>query len=113
MKWWTETAWPWLKKNWQWLLFPVGILLFFAGRFSKPAEVITVAPTREADERARVEAARRQAELTAERDRLQARLDEVRKENENKLRELTYAQAREVDRLQNDPEALNAFLRSL
>jgi uncharacterized membrane protein len=108
-----KKCWEWLKANWKWVLFPVGILLFLAGRLTKPAEVVVVNPDGEATKREREEAARVNAELTVERDALRKRLEEVRRENQEKLVQLTEQQRTHAARLEGDPEALNAWLRSL
>lgn len=36
---WYASAWEWLKKNWKWLLLPIGLLLWFIGRSSGKREV--------------------------------------------------------------------------
>jgi hypothetical protein len=108
-----KKVWAWLKANWQWLLFPIGILLFVAGRFSKPTEVVTIDPDEEAEKREREEAARRESELTAERDALRTRLDKIHRENQEKLATLSEHQREHAARLEDDPEALNVWLRSL
>lgn len=122
-EWWTTKAWPWIKDHWQWILFPIGILLFIL-RLLPRTGVVTIDPTAEADKRAREEKAKRDADAAAEKARrdaglaeeqarLAARLAAVRQENQSKLQKLTEAQMGEAARLEDDPEALNAFLRSL
>lgn len=121
-EWWTNKAWPWIKDHWQWILFPIGILMLLA-KFL-PRQVVTIDPTAKADERAEAEKAKREAdaaaerakreaELAAEQARLAARLAEVRREHQAKLQKLTDAQMTQAAHLEEDPEALNAFLRSL
>lgn len=107
-----KKAWAWTKANWQWLLFPIGIVLFIAGRFSKPAEVVTVDPTAKADDRAKEEESIREHELATEREALKTRLAEVHKENQAKLRTLTETQLQHAALLESDPEALNTWLRA-
>lgn len=111
--WWRSTAFPWLKENWKWLLFPIGILLFVLGKLSSGRGVVTVDPTAEADARAREERERRDREIAAERDRLETRLAEVHAEHQAKLQQLSQDQRERAAELQQDPEALNAWLRSL
>lgn len=121
-EWWTTKAWPWVKDHWQWILFPVGLLLLVL-RFI-PRGVVTVDPTAKADERATAEKARRDAEaaeekarrdaaLQEERAALQARLETVRAEHRSKLGTLTSDQQQAAAALEEDPEALNEFLRGL
>lgn len=109
-----KKAWTWLKENWKWLLFPVGITIFILGRISSSrGDGGLVDPTAGADARAREERERRESELEAERARLEARLAAVHQEHQEKLQTLTEQQQERVAELQQDPEALNAWLRSL
>lgn len=108
-----KKIWAWLKANWKWLLFPVGIALFIIGRFSRSPELVTIDPTKKADDRAKVERERREAELAAEQARLRERLDAVHRENADKLKTLTEEQMGQAAELEQDPEKLNEWLRSL
>lgn len=108
-----KKIWAWLKANWKWLLFPVGIALFIIGRLSSGSRTTTIDPTAAADERAKVEKDRRERELQEERDRLRERLAEVHREHQAKLQQLTDDQMGRAAELEGDPEALNAWLRSL
>lgn len=106
MTWIKETAWPWLKANWQWVLFPIGLALFILRMTSRGPQVQIIDPTEKADERARIEEETRTRQVEAERQRLaaeetaiQARADTARKATEA-------AQAAEVQQLREDPEAL-------
>lgn len=121
-EWWSTKAWPWLKANWQWIFFPVGILLLVLRLI--PRGVVTVDPTAKADGRAAAEKAkreadaaaekaRRDAELAAEQAALRARLEAVRAEHRTKLQKLTEDQMAQAASLEDDPEALNDFLRGL
>lgn len=121
-EWWTTKAWPWLRANWQWVLFPIGILLFVL-RFI-PRGVVTIDPTAKADQRAREEKARRDADAAAEKARrdtalaeeqarLASRLAEVRQANQGKLQKLTEDQMAHAAQLEEDPDALNDWLRTL
>lgn len=120
--WWTTKAWPWLKENWQWVLFPVGLLMLLAQLV--PRRLVTIDPTVKADGRAAAEKAKRDADavaekatrdaaLVAEQAALRARLEAVRAEHQKKLKKLTDTQMQQAAALEEDPEALNAWLRSL
>jgi hypothetical protein len=37
---WMFLTWEWLKRNWKWLLLPLGVLLWFLGRVTAKKEVI-------------------------------------------------------------------------
>lgn len=41
---WFKAAWEWLKKYWMWLLLPVGVILYFAGRSSGKTNISVVSP---------------------------------------------------------------------
>lgn len=106
--WWMDTAWPWLKTNW-WmvLLAPLLIvpwLLWRLGAYRREAVVLD--PLKDADERAKAEAAERgrlQAEEDARRAaELQAASDQAAASREA----LEAAQRGETDRLREDPKAL-------
>jgi hypothetical protein len=122
-EWWTTKAWPWIKDHWQWILFPVGILMLVARLWPRPG-VVTIDPTAKADERAKeeqakrdadaaAEKARREAGLAAEQAALAARLAAVRQEHQAKLQRLTDDQMHRAAQLEDDPEALNAWLKTL
>lgn len=106
-KWWLETARPWLQKNWQWVLFPIGILLFVLEAMSrKSPDPVTIDPTAAADERAKIEEETLKKQQAAERARLaeqerkiEAGADQARQDREK-------AQTSEVTALREDPEEL-------
>jgi hypothetical protein len=39
--WWTTKALPWLKKNWQWVLLPVGVLIALSKLFKPKLESVS------------------------------------------------------------------------
>lgn len=98
MIWLTTRAWPWLKKNWKWVLFPVGILLAIATAITTASLINQYAePPRDLDEKTRKALkALRNAELV--RDQKIAEL-EVRKVE--RLRELSAEQRVELEELQD------------
>lgn len=101
-------AWEWLKKNWKWVLFPVGILLAILGFRRKPD---VLAPSLvEADgvlEREDTKADIVKAQALADRDK---KITEVTQKHDAVISKLTEEQRKEADSLQEDPEKLNAFL---
>jgi regulator of protease activity HflC (stomatin/prohibitin superfamily) len=106
-EWWTTKAWPWLKANWQWVLFPIGILLLVLEVLSKMRpQVVTIDPTEKADERAKIEEETRKRQLEAERARLAAEQQKIQDDAEKERQARTAAQAGEVDHLRQDPEEL-------
>ena len=103
--------WTWLKANWKWLLFPVGILLFIVGRFTARKLPVVVAPEMvgAAEEKLKAEEDAKSKALEAEAAK-QRRLAEIEKEHAEALKKLTDNQRSLVKALQDDPEKLNDFL---
>lgn len=108
-----KKAWEWVKLHWQWILFPVGIVLFVLGRVSTQRDVITTDPTAKADDRAKAEEEIRRQQQAAADAQLRAQLDAVRAEHAQKLKQLTSEQLDHAATLEDDPEALNTWLKSL
>ena len=110
---WLKRSWSWLKKYWKWLLFPVGIALYVVGRLAgsrgRPVEVASPALTE-------AEKVRQEATSKADSEKAEAargRDEEIRgieAEHAQTLAKLTREQRDEMEELQGDPEALNAFL---
>lgn len=106
-EWWTTKAWPWLKANWQWIFFPVGLLLLVLELASRLRPgVVTIDPTKEADERAKIEEETRERQLAAERARLAEEQKRIADEAEKEREAREKAQSAEVEALRNDPEEL-------
>jgi hypothetical protein len=110
MKWWSFTALPWLKKNWRWLVLPVGIALFLAGYLIRKKPKV-LAPemvgASEVERNATDDAAAAVAAAVKEKDE---RLAEIEKEHAATLEKLTDGQRAKVKELHEDPEKLNDFL---
>lgn len=111
--WWLKVGWPWLKENWWVVLLLPAMALVALGmiimRGLSPGPVV-VDPTKEADERAKVEAETRVRQLTVERARLAKELISLREEHKS-LREHFEARLnQEVDSLRNDPEKLRQLM---
>jgi hypothetical protein len=110
--WWTYKAKPWLKKNWMWLLLPVGILLFIFGRTSKPTRKIDVVSTKlhGADvkrEELKAELEDKVKELDDE------KADKIAKvviEHKGVIDSMTDEQKEKADELLEDPDELNSYL---
>lgn len=122
-EWWTTKAWPWLQANWRWILFPIGALLFLAELashmnhgspdplFNADGRAAEEKKKRDADDSAA--AAARATALAAEQEAVKVRLAAVHKEHQKTLQKLNADQMAQATTLEGDPEALNAFLRSL
>lgn len=106
-----STAWAWVKKNWKWLLFPIGILLFVIGKVSAKKSYRVINPelvdAEKTKRKAREESEAKNLEAKKERDK---RLAEVVEAHDTKLQNLTAEQNEKVDELRDDPERLNEYL---
>jgi len=104
--------WSWIRRYWKWLLFPLGILLYFVGRLSAPRRPLQVVnpeqigadkvrgrADRKAQEAARAAAAERALEV-----------QNIKARHARVIAALTAAQRKQAKTLQDDPAALNAFL---
>jgi hypothetical protein len=95
-----KKVWAWLKRNWKWILFPVGLLMFIGGIIIavKSRDTDTPPPPDFGDEvdtlRDRITAA------NAERDR---KLEELRQKNHERLTQLSGDQQKELEELKDKP----------
>lgn len=110
--WWLTIGWPWLKKNWMWvLLFPVALVAFLFGR--DRGKVVVVDERRESDAARDFERKveeRRQA-AAGELDRqLAERTGAVVQEHREELNKLTEEQRAAAEELLGDPDALRSYL---
>lgn len=103
-------VWAWLKANWKWLLFPIGILLLVIGWFSgKRIDVVSPGSVAASDaaRKARDEAERKAKEAEAARAK---RIEELKKEHDATIQKLTDEQKGKVEELLDDPDELNKYL---
>jgi len=107
--------WAWVKRYWQYLLFPVGIVVGIISMLSRRTGPISPSPSEldEAEKEKEVieEEARRQTE-EAEKERA-AKVEEVKKAHKETIDRLTKEQEEKVGELLSDPQALNDFLLSV
>lgn len=111
--WWNTKAWPWLQKNWQWILLPIGLLSLASKVLSSRSTTVVSSGLTKVDEveqKANEEATRivQVAEVKKE-----AELASINKEHAEVIRVLTDDQKSKVGELSHDPAALNAFLLGL
>lgn len=110
--WWLTTGWPWLKKNWMWvLLFPVALLAFLFGR--DRGKVVVVDERRESDAARDFERKveeRRQAAVGELDRQLVERTGAVVQEHREELNKLTEEQRAAAEELLGDPDALRSYL---
>lgn len=103
--------WIWLKKYWKWVLFPVGALLWLATR---RRTVQVTSSEREGQARVEAEATTQAADkLERARRTRDGEVSRVEKRIDAELDKLDASARAEAERLKEDPQALNDFLRSV
>lgn len=101
-------AWEWLKKNWHWVLFPIGIALaVFGFRRKTPVVAPALVGADEVLDREDTKADLVKAQALADKDK---QIAEITQKHDATIAKLTEEQRKEADSLQEDPEKLNAFL---
>jgi len=111
--WFKHKAWPWLRKNWLWLLSGVGVVVVLYRAFRRsPAPV--VAP--EALGAAKVQ--REAMELVQEQKReaeaeFEGAVGELEAEHKKELTKADEENQAEAEKLEDDPKALNDFLKDV
>jgi hypothetical protein len=101
----------WLKANWKWILFPIGLVMLLVGRGKK----IVVAPSGlEEHDKVKRELDRAADEATEEAEaRRELELDKM-KEAQRKATEDAERRAKELaEKLKDDPKGTNDFLKSV
>lgn len=102
----------WVKTHWKWLLFPVGALLWFLGRSGRRPVVVRSSEA-EGQAKVEVEASRVAFEKIEEaRAKRASGVSRVEREVDAKLQDQDEEVRRKAEELENDPEALNDFLKS-
>lgn len=105
----------WLKQNWKWLLFPIGLLLWLAGRLSarSPASPRVSSELIEHFERQAqidAEAAAKEKQAVVIRDEL---LRGIEQEHTKAVQAVTADAEAKAVALKNDDQALNQFLKQV
>jgi hypothetical protein len=111
--WFMTKAWPWLKKNWAWIVLPVGLLILVLKAFGRQ-RISVVAPEL-------IGAAEEQSSAKAEADARVSEAGRVRAEDSDHINaehsaavdRLVGSQAAKVGPLLEDPDALNDFLKDV
>jgi hypothetical protein len=98
MIWIKHIAWPWLKRNWKWVLFPVGLLLLlFGGAAAVDAISDYAEPPEDLNEKTK-ETLRKLRTAELEHDR---KIVELEQQHKDRLRQLTTEQQSELEALQD------------
>jgi hypothetical protein len=109
--WWNLHAWPWLKRNWQWILLPVGLLMLYARLRAKPQVVPSeVAGAAATQLDATSKYVQRVDEAVEARDTQRKQLEQEHAED---VTQFVEDAAEEVPRLQADPKQANDFLKNV
>ena len=105
-------AWAWLKKNWHWVVLPVGAALYLLGRAGRKAPVVSPALVQhfEVQHQAEQEAGQQAALATIARDKKIQRLNQ---DHDQVIQRLKEADARTAEALKDDPIALSRFLNQV
>lgn len=110
-----KAAWGWLKRNWKWLLFPIGLLLFLVGRFTKKTrEVEVVSPELHEHDKKKEDLEKKlQDDLKDVAEEKAEKIAEIEEAHAKTIESLTIDQKHKVDELRGDPEKLTAYLLSV
>ncbi len=105
-------TWAWIKAHWQWLLVPVGAVLWLIGRLMtrrEPAQVVESEYVKHLDVKEKIDAqavAQREAAAVAAREKL-AGIEAGHASQTASVRQEAVA---DVDTIREDPEAVNDWL---
>ena len=111
-RWWSVKALPWLAKNWQWILLPIGILLAISKLKSRPPEVVTseLVGAGETIVKANAEATQQVEAAAKSKD---AEIQDIKEGRAEAVKQLSDEQKAKVHDLESSPEALNSFLKGV
>jgi len=98
--WITMKFWPWLKKYWKWILFPIGILSVIIAAIFGSKVIDEVAPDQKKLDDADKKLDQEIEEATAKRD---AALQELAEENQARLENISEEQEKELQDLAEKP----------
>lgn len=103
----------WLKKNWKWVLLPIGVLVWLAGRSSKQTtQVVSSSLTQHENYKARIDA-QVKAKMDAAAEEREQALELTRRKNDEALRQIQMQAQAKAAELQANPENVNDFLKGV
>jgi hypothetical protein len=108
--WWSSKALPWLKKNWKWVVFPIGILLLLANRSRGPQASSELAGAAKAAEKINKKAEVKAAEAAAD---LEEGVADAVEEHDEVVLDLIEETKKNTDEIRKDPEKVNKFLKGV
>lgn len=107
-------AWAWLKLNWKWLIFPLGVLLYVVGRLSSRGNITVVSPGltghEEVDEKLKAEAEQKKQ---AADNKAAEQLTGIETGRRATATAETARQIKEVEAAQGDPDKVNDLLKKV
>jgi hypothetical protein len=107
-------AWAWLKLNWKWLLFPLGVLLYVVGRVSARSNTTVVSPGltehEGVDEKLKAEAAQKKQ---AADNKAAEQLNGIEADRRAVANAETERQLKAVEAAQGDPDKVNDLLKKV
>lgn len=111
---WLLKAWGWLKRNWKWLLLPVGVVLYLVGRASSKKEVSVLSPGLVAHEevKAKLDAEAAQKKQAAD-EKAAAQLSGIEANRSAKVSSETQKQVDEIEAVQGDPAKVTDLLKNI
>lgn len=111
---WMFLTWEWLKRNWKWLLLPLGVLLWLLGRVTAK-KVVTITSTAVADADAAKVAINAKADEQRERADAKevAQLAGIASQQAAAVTAATQAQLGAAAAAQGDPEQVNELLQAV
>lgn len=111
--WWNTKAWPWLQRNWQWILLPIGLLMVVGKAFGGRRVTVVgseLTGAAEVAHKAEEKAAKQLVEATQTRDEA---LAEAKRSHAVELNEVVQDQKDAAPELMANPDALNAHLKGV
>lgn len=108
--WWSAQALPWLKRNWQWILLPVGLLMLLGRVLARPK--ITSTELQEADEVKRDALADKEEQLSVAAGQRSAEVQEAKEDRDSAVSGLVVDQETRAAR-PLEGEELTDFLKDV
>lgn len=111
---WLFQAWGWLKRNWKWLLLPVGLIAYLVGRASAKKEVSALSPGLVAHEevKAKLDAEAEQKKQVAD-EKAAAQLSDIEANRSAKVSSLTQKQVDAIESVQGAPAKVTDLLKHI
>ncbi len=111
--WWNTKAWPWLKRNWKWILLPIGLLMLVGKAFGGRRVTVVgseLTGAAEAESKISRDAAKKLEAATTKRDEL---LEEIKKDHAKSVQHQVNDLKQDAPELVANPSALNDHLKQV